>query len=278
MFEAGDSTTACREAAATVLILVREFRDRCDFATKVWCVPFLPFGRRAFHTDVKPRLRRWINAHAILVCSILLTSNIHLFSTLPSPLDPEKVAELDLQRAAVQRSITDLRGTPSDPPIQHTVQGLRILDILSAEEFAQQQLRQSTSTQVSQLPPFSPERYSRALDLIACNTMCIGPEETLYLGEVADSLLASSPQNAPPPAAAPAAALDPLHSLPFFPTTGAVRGGEEEYDDFFRSVGFLPPVWGATLPSDGLLGGAGGSGTSGNGADDAMAGWRGAFT
>lgn len=114
----------------------------------------------------------------------------------------------------------------------HTTQGIRVLEALVAEEA-------SSTTPRGPLSKLDQQRYKNALDIIAKATMCIGSSETLELKKLADGLSPQFSSSTFPP-------IDPNLdiSVPANLFGGAVSdiGGpsSQEYDDFFRTLGFLP--------------------------------------
>ena len=265
-----ESRRASRDAALTLLGLLQEFRSRFECASKLWCARV-----HCLVTYCSERLtllpRRWPDSYTIFSSSLLIISNIYYLATddsLPLP------AHLATTRDAVLRALTFLRGTPTaqTPLRAHTLEGIRILEILVAEERA---------LQLAPRQPSDLERLKSALNVISRATLCTAPEETLELRALANLL--SSARAMAEPSRAPTAAYDPSFALPFAGIQAPAVPSEtpapefELYDDFFRSLGFLPPT---VYPEDtgapaatGLQPFVGADGFE----DDAMAGWRGAF-
>lgn len=149
--------------------------------------------------------------------------------------------------------------------VQHTEQGLRLIDLL----------QRKIAFAPSKLPPFDKARWRKALDLVVKATMCCAEEEVKQLRGLADELekeeqaeaaqMAQAAELAapiPPTSTYPLNATTTLeltsYSDPSTPSAGTSFQNAEfdplapfnttaDYDDFFRSLGLVPPT---PLPMD----------------------------
>ncbi|ORY52710.1 hypothetical protein BCR35DRAFT_18801 [Leucosporidium creatinivorum] len=249
--EVNPSRVSCREAGGVVLDIIAEFRARTDFAAKLW----------------------WINSYTIFPCFAILASHLQTLSspTLTarySPAEDDETANLLL---AIQSASTALRATldPSSSVspliVKHTDQGLRLLD----------HLQRKVTSPPSQLPPFDKARWRKALDLVVKATMCCAEEEIKQLRGLADELEKEEQTEAASAAQAvdfappmPPTSTYPLNAtttldLSAYPDLSTPSAGTSfhtaefdplapfnttaDYDDFFRSLGLVPPT---PLPMD----------------------------
>lgn len=146
--------------------------------------------------------------------------------------------------------------------MQHTEQGLRLLDLV----------QRKLASPPAKLSPFDKARWRKALDLVVKATMCCAEEEIKQLRGLADELEMEEQVEAaqmakavdlaapiPPTSTCPLNATTTLdlssYADPSTPSAGtsfqfdplAPFNTTADYDDFFRSLGLVPP---APLPVD----------------------------
>ena len=222
-----------------------------------------------------------MGAYAILACVNILLSNMHLASQ-PHPLPPDA----ETRRAQVLSTLAELKA--SSPISPHTAAGIRLVDALVLEEVA-----------VCKMGPkaiFDANRYIGFLDSVAKAGIACSVGDTAQMNQLADDVtvllgitsivnpsLSDSVSNRLVDASDksllnfenPTSGLESL--LPFdadsFKNAAVGTGASTptshfalpsaDYDEFFRSLGFVAP------PSGGFDGGdmfgAGFGATSGNG-------------
>ncbi|KAI5477704.1 hypothetical protein MNV49_005987 [Pseudohyphozyma bogoriensis] len=223
IFDDSQSRNLARKSAGMLLTVAQDFRSRTDFSAKLW----------------------WIPAYTVLASSIILISNIYMAS-LASPPTPD---DADLRRRDVIAGLAALR--TSTPKSAHTEQGIRIIELLLAEE---------VSIRAAGTKEFDLARYQSALNTISRNTMCCAQQETAELKKVAEALSVPKPATSAVFAVATStstSALDPVLAMSTFPAPTTSIGGEpfaisatsyastasasKELEEFYRTLGFLPP-------------------------------------
>ncbi|KAL8283911.1 hypothetical protein RQP46_005343 [Phenoliferia psychrophenolica] len=214
IFETAEqSPRAGRVAAFMLLAIVQEFTAKFESAFKFW----------------------WVPTTTLLACCILLVSNIHSLSTNILHALP---ATLENARSSVLASLAALRDAPpsASPLSAYTSQAIRVLSLLVAEE-------EAVALRANSDQPVDTERLLHALKVVAHATLCVAPEETRELEQLADSVFstssfASAAPPASPPPNVPHSVDDPHLSLPFAAAPG-FGAAEESYDDYFRRCGVV---------------------------------------
>ncbi|SCZ94132.1 BZ3500_MvSof-1268-A1-R1_Chr12-2g03708 [Microbotryum saponariae] len=156
------SRATLRSSASTLLSIVAEFRAKTDYAHKLW----------------------WVNSYMTLAAVALLFSNIQLLISSPTPVASSVLNDAASKRHEVLTTLTLTRGTPPLSP--HTVQGLRIIDLLLQEENVIIANAKRATVGGRQLSERDAERYYAAMDVVAKATMCVAERETLRLKDLAD--------------------------------------------------------------------------------------------
>lgn len=216
-------------------------------------------------------MRRWINSYTIFPCFAILASHLQTLSSPAltarySPAEDNETANLLLaiQSAAnALRTILDPSASVSPLIVQHTEHGLRLLDLL----------QRKIAFPPAELPPFDKARWRKALDVVIKATMCCAQEEIEQLRGLAEELEAEEKAEAATmtelAVSMPLTSTYPLNATttlgvssytePSTPSAGTSYQNAEpfdplapfnttaDYDDFFRSLGLVPP---APLPLD----------------------------
>lgn len=191
-----------------------------------------------------------MDAYSILASVGLIASNIHLLS-LPSSSTPAVKNDIFSRRQEVIDSLAAIRLEPTVSAF--TFEGLRVVDALLSEEASFHNGNE-----------FDALRYRKIVDDAAKASLACAVDETNQMRKLADDLTQRANQGPPPIQIDPLLSrriLDPLIGVGSTGGSssqpGAYLGSDvfrstnssalslsvPEYDDdFYRSLGFLPPV------------------------------------
>lgn len=141
----------------------------------------------------------------------------------------------------------------SSPLMAHTAAGIRVVEALLVEE--------TNAAKLNPKIPFDATRYRRLLDAVAKAGIACSAAETAQMNQLADDLTRLLPPNPALPRVAPINFDELDLSLPL------VGGGDfsapsTDYDEFFRSLGFVAPPGGFELGQGDLFGDSGYGGNS----------------
>lgn len=185
-------------------------------------------------------------AYSILASVSLLLSNTHLLSLPPSPPLP---SDIETSVLLIKTSLKELK--QSSPITAHTQAGIEVVEAL-----------------LSQNIKFDSQRYRNILDAVAKAGIACSGEETRQMKAIAEDLNGRGGNFSTGMSLLGLGGRDVIGGLEGLDLTlpfetgnfGSLETGEGDYDDFFRSLGFVAPVGGnGTLEGGGtdLFGGNG---------------------